>query len=359
MAFSLETVRGMAKTDALSRLKPDLDKIVTNTTSEVWSAFENKKILIIGGTGFFGTWLVLALVHANRALKLGLEVSILSRNPENFSQRLPRLHETHTLKLVKGDIRNCTFPKDDFSFVVHAATPADEQLNQQNPELMQEIITSGTKRVLDFATRLNKPRLLFTSSGAVYGKLGREKIYVTEEDRLPDTGVSDNLSAYARGKQSAEALCLDYYNRHGLASLIARCFTFIGPYLPLDAHFAAGNFLRDGLSGNTIMINGDGTPVRSYLYSSDLVVWLLTILVKGLPIRPYNVGSEEAVSVAELAEMVSKHFGVGVRIAKRAVPSQQRDIYVPSTERARKELNLAAIVSAKEAIERTVSWLKG
>ncbi len=125
-----------------------------------------------------------------------------------------------------------------------------------------------------------------------------------------------------------------YHRQYGLPVKVARGFAFIGPYLPLDAHFAAGNFLRDGLRGGPIRVGGDGTPYRSYLYAADLAVWLWTLLFRGAPCRPYNVGGEEAVSIAELACCVAVHFGVGVQIARAATPGRPAERYVPATRRA-------------------------
>src|SRR3989338_4961828 len=89
---------------------------------------------------------------------------------------------------------------------------------------------------------------------------------------------ADVKSAWGESKRAAEFICGYYADRYGLEIKIARCFSFVGPYLPLDIHYAVGNFIRDALKGGPLRIKGDGTPVRAYLYAADLAVWLWTIL---------------------------------------------------------------------------------
>jgi dTDP-glucose 4,6-dehydratase len=168
----------------------------------------------------------------------------------------------------------------------------------------------------------------------------------------------DPRSAYGEGKRLAEHLCAIYASQYGIETKIARCFAFVGPYLPLDIHFAIGNFIRDGMQGGPIQIKGDGTPYRSYLYAADLAIWLWTILLRGEPRRLYNVGSAEALTIAELAHVVAQTFTppVTVQIAKIATPGQPAERYVPATQRAETELSLRQWFTLPDAIQRTAHW---
>jgi dTDP-glucose 4,6-dehydratase len=241
--------------------------------------------------------------------------------------------------------------------VIHAATEASAALNEQSPEAMLDTITSGTQRMLEFAADCNASRFLLTSSGAVYGRQPSDVTHVDEDY----AGAPDPLSpssAYGEGKRMAELLCALHHRRHGLDIGIARCFAFVGPYLPLDAHFAVGNFLRDALEGRSIDVQGDGCPYRSYLYAADLAAWLWTILFRAPSCRPYNVGSDRAVSIAETAaETVHLTRGQSaVRIAKQPDPSVPAPRYVPSIDRARRELGLDVLIPFSEALQRTFAW---
>jgi dTDP-glucose 4,6-dehydratase len=156
----------------------------------------------------------------------------------------------------------------------------------------------------------------------------------------------------------AEHLCILYGRQFGLQVKIARCFAFIGPYLPLNAHFAAGNFIRDGLKGGPIVVKGDGTPVRSYLYAADLAIWLWTVLVKGESGHAYNVGSEYEIRIEFLAQSVANLFGVplivkGFRDA-RAGSSVER--YIPSTLKVHDALNLKQTFDLQTSILKTIAW---
>jgi dTDP-glucose 4,6-dehydratase len=225
---------------------------------------------------------------------------------------------------------------------------------------MLTTIVDGTARVLDVARTRGVRKLLLTSSGAVYGKQPASITHVPE-DYLGGPDPLDPASVYAEGKRVSEQMCALQAAQSSIEIKIARCFAFVGPHLPLDAHFAIGNFIGDVLAGRPIRINGDGTPRRSYLYASDLAVWLWTMLFRASSLMPINVGSSEDLSILELAQMVVESLDASteVHVAKSLNPGAAVARYVPSVDRAKATLGLRQTVSLQEAICRTAEWHRG
>ena len=257
-----------------------------------------------------------------------------------------------------GDITDFNYPGGPFTHAIHAAS----ELNAPGPLAPHDVIQQarrGTQRVRDLARERGVKKLLLTSSGAVYGPAAGSGVKRREEDdgaALP----TEPRWAYAAAKREAEALCANFASTHGFEAKVARGFAFIGPYLPLDAHLAAGNFIRDALRGDPILVRGSGTAVRSYLYAADLAVWLWTILFRGAPGRAYNVGSDAPVAVAELAQTVAGACEplALVNVLGQAAPGEPVDFYVPDIRRARGELGLDVCVPLDEAIRRTLRWAR-
>ena len=333
----------------------DLDRFLSHPES-FWESIRNKRLFVTGGTGFFGCWLLEILTRINERFDLGASALVLTRDLEGFRRKAPHLASNPAIQFHIGDVRDFAFPEGIFSHIIHAATPSDAKLNRENPLLMFDTIVEGTRHTLDFSVHCGAEKFLLTSSGAVYGKQPSGMTHISEDyGGAPDP--TDPNSAYAEGKRAAEFLCALYSGKYGVETKIARCFAFIGPCLPLDMHYAAGNFIRDGLSGGPIIVKGDGTPYRSYLYAADLAIWLWTILFNGKSCRPYNVGSEDAVTIAELANTVAKCFKkhIDVKIANSSNPNNPAERYVPLTKRVREELSVRQTMALEESIEMTIA----
>jgi len=335
----------------------DLNLVLARTET-LWPELRGQRIFITGGTGFFGRWLLESFAWANTRLDLKAEVVVLTRNPAAFAKKAPQLAANPAIQLHVGDVRDFIFPPGRFSHVIHGATDASVKLNQENPLLMFDTIVEGTRRTLELAAAAGARKFLFLSSGAVYGKQPPELSHIPE-DFVGAPDPTNPLSSYGEGKRAGEMLAAILARQHGFEAKIARAFTFVGPHLPLDGHFAVGNFIRDGLAGGPIQVLGDGTPVRSYLYSAELAVWLWTILFQGANARAYNVGSETCLTIAETARAVADSFSpplpVKIQTPAGSGPALR---YVPCTRRARKELGLTQEIEPCRAIEKTLRWLQ-
>lgn len=345
-------------TEISNPLASDLNHILAHTKG-LWDELRGKSIFITGGTGFFGCWLLESFAWANDKLSLDASALVLTRNSEAFRRKAPHLSSHPAIKFHVGDVRSFDFPDGEFSHIIHAATEASVGLNEQDQLHMFDTIVKGTRHTLDFARRCGARRILLVSSGAVYGKQPPAMTHIPEDYQgAPDP--TDPHSVYGEGKRTAELVCALYARRYGLEPKIARCFAFVGPYLPLNAQFAIGNFIADGMRGGPIQVRGDGTPYRSYLYAADLAIWLWTILFRGEACRPYNVGSDQGVSISALVNLVASCFKLrmGIEIAGKPTPGIDPERYVPSTQRAFRELNLLQRFDLQKSIQQTVRWLQ-
>lgn len=302
--------------------------------------FAGKTIFLTGGTGFFGKSILDMLL---RGAFPRMDWTVLSRDPDGFLRRYPEFAALKQVHFVRGDVKDFSFFRKPFDLILHAATPA---VTDMPPGAMRDVILQGTQRVLEFGHLCGAQKILFASSGAVYGAMPQE-ISAWRED-APCRPVTE----YGIAKLEAEAMC----RASGIPAVTARCFAFAGPRLNREIHFAIGNFIRNAMRGEPIVIRGDGTPLRSYLYADELVEWLMTILMQGKDGCCYNVGSPDAVSIGELAQIVAQQFsGISVEIQKKHRPGDPVDRYVPDVTRAKEELGLQCRITLAEAIRLTVS----
>ena len=340
----------MTDSPPASPLQADLRAATQGMDAQVWNAMRGRSIFITGGTGFVGGWLVEALMEANRRLDLGLAVTVLSRNPGAFAASCPHLAADAALRLQAGDVTSFDFPAGHFDMAVHAALP----VASPSSGALQDTARAGALRVAAFARERGVQRLLHVSSGAVYGPQAAG-LALLAEDTSWDLEAPAN--DYTCAKRAEEQLLAEA----GLPALVtARCFAMIGPRQPAASGTAAAQFVAQAARGEAISVQGDGLAVRSYLYAADMAAWLLTLLALGRPQAAYNIGSEDAVSIAELAREVSAAAGLRqpVRIAGAAAAGRAGARYVPDTALARRELGLQSRIGLAEAIARSLQWAR-
>lgn len=309
-----------------------------------------EQLLLTGGTGFFGR--ALLRHHIAHGQDTRLEIVVLSRDPERFQAAYPELTACPGLTFRKGDIQNrSSLPWDEsFSHVLHAATDSTLGPSLSPLQRFQQIM-EGTTNILDLAVATGSRRFLLTSSGGIYGPQP-SNLEAIPEDWRGSPPMEETSTAYSQAKRAAEHLCALYREAYGLETVIARCFAFVGRDLPLNAHFAIGNFIQDAISAEQITVAGDGTPLRTYLDQSDLAHWLWTLMMEGLAGEAYNVGSDRVISIAELAYLIRDLLSPAknVRILGTPQATGFRNRYVPSTQKISRLHTLSPKISLDQAI---------
>ena len=331
---------------------PHLERLLT-----AFERINGSRILLTGGTGFVGKWMLQTAKIAQANSQSKIELFIPTR-------RLSAQHVQDAIAIgcpnvswVEGDFLTNALDVGHVDMIIHTATPASAQLNAENPAEMLRINVEAMKSVLRYAGN-NQP-LLFTSSGAVYGTQLQSVSHIAEGDIEPNP-PKEKLNAYAQGKQIAEQLCREAGGSGHCSPIIARLFAFGGEYLPRDTHFAIGNFIQNALDRQPIAIQGDGRARRSYLYGADMATWLWGALAHsgGKNTGPFHIGSENSVSILELAQTVATVSGEvlnyipEITVAKAIDPSEPIHQYVPANSDTRNALQVSEWTSLEDCISK-------
>ena len=336
-------------------LSRDLDAAVA-AVGDGWRRLDGGRLFVTGGTGFIGRWLLETFVRAQQMLGVRFEVDLLTRDPAAFKARAGALAAFGRFHFIAGDVVDFAPMAGGYTHIIHAAADASARLNAENPRRMFDVIVDGTRKILDLASLNPGARVLNLSSGAVYGRQPAEMERI-DESWLGAPDCRAPVNAYAEGKRAAEMLCAIHTRQFGVEVMTARIFAVVGPFLPLDTHFAIGNFILDAMNNRPIVVASDGRAVRSYLYAGDLTAWLLRLLIEGKRGACYNVGSPRDVSIAELAQRVANSIGAGAYEIKGSPDAGWNPgRYVPSTAAIEADLGVRESVTLEEALIRTAQW---
>ncbi|WP_461453533.1 NAD-dependent epimerase/dehydratase family protein [Mucilaginibacter sp.] len=324
---------------------------------ELFSALENKTILITGGTGFIGKWLTEMVAYINHTKGYNIKLYLLARDIKKFKNEMPQLAEKTFISYIEQDIRNLHDLPADVNYIIHAAGSPDNRDHVSQPARTVETFYKGTQTVLDAASRLPELyKFVHISSHQIYGKNDSE-ILINEKfcGKVEPNGINN---IYAEAKRITETLCAIYRNQFKLPILIIRPFAFIGPYHDLEKPWAINNFIRDGILGGPIRIIGNSSTVRSYLYASDMSYWLLKALIKGNVGENYNIGSNEAISLNDLALKVKHSLNNNIEILSKSSKETYANLskIVADTSKIVKDLDVRETYTIGDAINRTIVW---
>lgn len=311
----------------------DIDRILAMPSIN-WTQLTSRRFLITGITGLLGGYLFETLATlAGRHPDWQIEVWGLARHREKAEARFAHLLDFAANHLVIHDITQPLPDLPPFDYIVHAASEASPKyfLADQVGTIAANV--AGTTALLEIA-RLNGCRLLFLSSGTVYGAAQGNNSAIAESTFGPYDPL-DSRACYAESKRLAETLCAAYWRQYRVSTVIARISHTYGPGVELDDGRVFGDFIADAVAGREIRVLGSGTDSRPFLYIADATIGLLLLLQTGISGEAYNLGAEGETSIGDLANLIAKLSGQSATLT-----SQQDPEYVPSTA-ARSQGHLA------------------
>jgi dTDP-glucose 4,6-dehydratase len=329
-------------------IKKDIDSLLTSGST--FNEFDDSRITILGGTGFVGQWLVQALNQFSLNFGFSPQITVITRNPRN-AQELFFEKLGIKLKISEFDFAIGTTELEKSDFFINGATPSVAKTGIHYSEAVFASTVNASHSIIRSAKKhQNKPRVVNLSSGIVYGP---QPLSETNQAEKPISIKSNSQSGYLNAKIASELVFSEASDIGLVNSISPRLFAFAGPGIALDEHFAVGNFLRDGLQGKEIVVNGNPSTVRSYMYPTDLATWVLSALIdpKG---GDFNIGSEFPIRIYDLAHQISELTSrKGVRVLGG---EQVASNYVPSTSGFRKEFGVVEQVTLSDGLERWIRW---
>lgn len=356
-----------------SVVKNDLEYMSASLREE-FARMGGRQLLVVGGAGFLGYYLVQSVLHWNRTqgAKNPIRLTVYDNYIRGVPAWLSALAGDPNLTLVKHDITN-PLPADipDFQYIVHGGSIASPVFYRKYPIETMDANVNGLRSLLEYAKRqvqANKPfeGFLFYSSSEIYGDPTPDAI-PTPETYRGYVSCTGPRACYDESKRYGETLCVNFTQQHGLPIKVVRPFNNYGPGLKITDHRVLPDFVRDVFAGRDIVMRSDGSPRRTFCYVADAVTGYYKALVNGRPGEAYNIGVEKPeISMAELAEKVTalgrELFGYRGKVVKKVdadylVDNPERRC--PIIEKARKELGYAPSVLVDEGLRRSLIWYSG
>jgi dTDP-glucose 4,6-dehydratase len=348
-------------------MKNQQNELITNDCAHSYSRvskklknLKGKSLLITGGTGFMGSWVCEMVHYMNTAHDMNINLFVMARNQDRFDRNLPHLKNLKNIKFICSDVRNNLDLPKSINYIIHAAARPDNRFHASRPFESMTTVGEGISAILQSATRLsNLENIVNVSSSAVYST-NLEKGEKFSEESLGLCGDNRVSNSFSAANRYSEALCSAARSELRLPIITIRPFTFCGAYQSIDSPWAINNFINDALHKRPIRIHGDGEDIRSYMYGSDLAVWVLVIMLHAKNGGVYNVGNSNGYSLKEIAGKVARYFQPesNIMINTSLVADHRHSILLPDVKKAKQDFGLEQFTDIDTTIKRAVQWYK-
>lgn len=284
-----------------------------------WENLNNKTLMITGAAGLVGGGIADAVIDRNERLGENIRLLLVARNENRLRKRFARYASKSYISLICHDVTKPFVELDNVDFIIHAASKGDPLSFVRDPVGVMNANYLGMLNVLEIARRCKSPKVLFISSGEVYGIINDIEENGFKEKDMGYIDISNSRNCYAISKIAAENLCICYSEQYGVNTSVARLsHTYGGRILP-DENRVIFQFMRSAIKGEDIVMKTSGAQKRSYCYIADVVKAIFYILLKGDNKEFYNVANRESVvTIKELAECIANICGRKVMIESQS-----------------------------------------